>query len=84
VLARRRRDNQIKPEKIGRDDQCAARHLYKQCRSVSASGQKRRFDRLPITSGLPANSVGMSLVEARVRPVAVAWKNVSVTHVRSK
>ena len=31
-----------------------------------------------------ANSVGMSLVEARVRPVAVAWKNVSVTHVRSK
>ena len=27
MLARRRRDNQIKAEKIGRDDQCAARHL---------------------------------------------------------
>jgi hypothetical protein len=43
VLARRRRDNQIKPEKIGRDDQCAARHLCKQCRSVSSLGHSRRF-----------------------------------------
>jgi hypothetical protein len=39
VLARRRRDNQIKAEKIGREDQCAARHLYKQCRSTSSAAQ---------------------------------------------
>jgi hypothetical protein len=39
VLARRRRDNQIKPEKIGREDQCAARHLCKQCRSTSSAAQ---------------------------------------------
>src|ERR1700720_3222758 len=32
VLVRRRRDNQIKAEKIGRDDQCAARRLHaKRC-----------------------------------------------------